>query len=267
MEKNEIMKESFYIKNIIAVIKGKFSNGQKTIEVINRRSDAFVYILSGSCTYRFDDGVAFTVQAGNVIYLPHQAIYTMDVYDSDYEFIFCDFEFSDQSAKKAAICSKKSTEHTDGLFAHLLNCYQTASISARANCMSILYHIYSLLLKNAEQEDHVENRDAHISAAKLYIDGHYSDVSISISEIAERSGISEVYCRKLFKEKYCISPSKYLVTTRLNNAKKLMQYAFLSIEDCALQSGFSSAQYFCRVFKKELGISPGEYRKSIYAKQ
>lgn len=267
MEKNRIINESFYIKNIITVIKGKIFNNQKPIEVVNRHSDSFVYILSGSCIYHFNDGVSFTARAGDVIYLPCQAVYTMHVYDSDYKFIFCDFEFSDQSPKKAVIYTKKRTEHIDGLFIHLLNCYQAGPMSARANCMSILYRIYSLLLEDAEQGDQAKNQDARISAAKLYMDEHYNDDSLSIFSIAERSGISEVYFRKLFKEKYCISPSKYLITARLNNAKKLMRYAFLSIEDCALQSGFSSVQYFGRVFKKELGICPREYRKNICTKQ
>ena len=241
MNKNEIIKESLYIKSIIAVMKG-------------------------SCMYRFNDDVTFTAQAGDVLYLPRKAAYVMYIDDADYKFIFCDFEFSDQSEQKA-ICVKKNAEHADGLFAHLLNCYQAGPISARANCMSILYRIYSLLLKNAEQGDQEKNQDARISAAKLYMDEHYNDDSLSIFSIAERSGISEVYFRKLFKEKYCISPSKYLITARLNNAKKLMRYAFLSIEDCALQSGFSSVQYFGRVFKKELGICPREYRKNICTKQ
>ena len=123
-------------------------------------------------------------------------------------------------SKKAAIYTKKSTKHIDGLFVHLLNCYQAGLISARANCMSILYRIYSLLLEEAEQGDQANNQDARISAAKLYIDNHYNEASLSISAIAELFGLSEVYFRKLFKGKYCISPSKYLITFRLINAKK-----------------------------------------------
>lgn len=155
----------------------------------------------------------------------------------------------------------------DGLFANLLNCYQIGSIASRAECMSVLYRIYSLLFKCTEQGALANNQSDRISAAKRYIDEHYSEVSLSIASLAEQAGISEVYFRKLFHEKYHISPVKYLITARLSNAKKLMRYAFLSIEDCALQSGFSSAQYFCRAFKKELGISPGEYKKSIYEKR
>jgi AraC-like DNA-binding protein len=190
----------------------------------------------------------------------------MYIYDENYKFIFCDFEFSDQSAKKAAVYSTEHSKHIDGLFVNLLNCYQSGTISSRADCMSILYRIYSALFKCTEQGAAAKNQDDRIDAAKLYIDSHYSETALSIAFLAEQAGISEVYFRKLFKKKHHTSPAKYLITVRLNNARKLMQYAFLSIEDCALQSGFSSAQYFCRAFKKEIGISPGEYKKSIYAK-
>lgn len=267
MEKNDILQKSLVIKNIIAVIKGHNPNCHKLLRRVGRHSDAFVYILSGSCAYHFDDGVTFTVQAGDVFYLPYQSVYTMYIYDANYKFIFCDFEFSDPSAKKAAVYTAENAEHMDGLFANLLNCYQIGSIASRAECMSVLYRIYSLLFKCTEQGAPEKNRGDRISAAKRYIDEHYGDVSLTVSSLAEQAGISEVYFRKLFHEKYHISPVKYLITARLSNAKKLMRYAFLSIEDCALQSGFSSAQYFCRAFKKELGISPGEYKKSIYEKR
>ena len=262
MEKNDILCEALAIKNIIAVIKGHNANCRKPLKRNGRPSDAFVYILSGSCSYQFDDGTAFTVHAGDLFYLPYQSVYTMYIYDSNYKFIFCDFEFSDTSAKKPAVYTE-GTEHMDGLFANLLHCYQVGTAASQADCMSVLYHIYGLLIKCAKQENTPNNQDNRISAAKAYIDEHYGNCTLAISALAEMAGISEVYFRKLFKEKYRISPAKYLISARLGNAKKLMRYDFLSIEDCALQSGFSSAQYFCRVFKKEVGISPGEYKRSI----
>lgn len=54
-----------------------------------------------------------------------------------------------------------------------------------------------------------------------------------------------------------VSPHRWLAW-----ARELMTYSFLTLEDCALQSGFSSLQYFCRVFKKGYGITPAKYRES-----
>ena len=86
MEKNDILEKALIIKNIIAVIKGHNANCHRLLKHAGRHSDAFVYILSGSCSYQFDDGTAFTVHAGDVFYLPYQSVYTMYIYDSNYKF-------------------------------------------------------------------------------------------------------------------------------------------------------------------------------------
>ena len=91
----------------------------------------------------------------------------------------------------------------------------------------------------------------------------FNDGELTIPKVASRLGISEVYFRKLFKTEKGISPIKFLTSLRVNNAKKLMEYPFLSLEECAVQSGFASLQYFSRVFKKEFGTTPGKYRQRL----
>jgi two-component system response regulator YesN len=95
-----------------------------------------------------------------------------------------------------------------------------------------------------------------------YIKSNFKDLSLSVETLAEIQGISEVYFRRLFKKQYGISPSQYIITTRIEHAKSLIKHSFLSLEECAVQSGFSSVQYFCRVFKKVTGMTPTEYRKA-----
>jgi two-component system response regulator YesN len=75
--------------------------------------------------------------------------------------------------------------------------------------------------------------------------------------------MSEVYMRKIFKNKYGRSPIEYITSVRLMRARELIGYQFVSLEECAKQSGFSSLQYFSRVFKKEFGITPASYRRSV----
>jgi AraC-like DNA-binding protein len=103
-----------------------------------------------------------------------------------------------------------------------------------------------------------------MAKAKNFIDEGFSNLDLTVTMLAEKMGISEVYLRKLFKAQYGISPSKYMISVRLKNAQKLMKYPFLTLDECALQSGFSSLQYFCRLFKKTTGISPGKYRKKQF---
>ena len=129
--------------------------------------------------------------------------------------------------------------------------------------MSILYGIYSILQQDAQKIYLGKNKENKASEAMRYIDESFNLPEFSISLLADQIGVSEVYIRKLFKAQYGTSPSKYLMSVRLDHAKNLIKYPFITLEECAMQSGFSSLQYFCRLFKKETGISPGQYRKKL----
>lgn len=263
MDKTNIMQENLCIQKIDSVIKGKNCQYRKLLKNNGRHSDAFVYILEGSCTYRFDDKIEFTATTGDVFYLPRQSVYSMFIHTQSYEFIFCDFEFADSSPKHSALYSHQDLNHIDSLFYKLLNRYHASSGNTYAECMSILYHIYSLLQQHTEQGYLSKDKKDDMASAKRYMDEHLSQPELSISLLAEQCNVSEVYFRKLFKARYGLPPSKYLASIRLKNATKLMNYPFLTLDECALQSGFSSLQYFCRLFKKETGISPGKFRKGL----
>ena len=263
MKKTDIMQERLCIQKIISVVQGKNPHHHKTLHINGRHSDAFVYVISGSCSYRFDDNTEFQATAGDVFYLPYRSVYTMYIHTDDYKFIFCDFQFAETEAKYSALYSNQEQKNADHLFLKLLKRYHSSSYSSYTECMSILYSIYSILQQDTQKSYLSKSKEKTMVDAKRYIDENYNNTNFSISLLAEKIGISEVYLRKLFKTQYGISPSNYLISIRIKNAKKLMKYPFLTLEECALQSGFSSLQYFCRLFKKETGISPGKYRKDL----
>ena len=260
MEKTDILKESLVIKRIIAVTKGRSTQIKKFVTRKSRHSDALAYILSGSCTLRFDDGVEFTVHKGDVMYLPNASGYTMFVHEKDYTFIFSDFEFFSDEKRLAAVFTFENNQNIEALFTKLLNCYRSSEYSM-SECMSGLYNIYSAILKNSKQSYLGRSKENEIEKAKRFIDENFANPALSVEELAKSVGISETYFRRLFKAKYKTTPSQHLLSVRLENARMLMKYSFVSINDCALQSGFSSSQYFCRIFKREFGISPGKYKR------
>ena len=262
VKKIDIMQESLCILKLLSVVQGKIPSN-KFLNVKDRHSDAFVYVISGSCTYRFDDETEFKAAAGDVFYLPYRSVYTMNIHAKDYKFIFCDFQFAETEARASALYSSQTPKNTDNLFAKLLNRHHSPSYSAYNECMSLLYSIYSTLQQDTQKGYLGKSKEKNIIEAKRYIDEAFNTPEFSISLLSEKIGISEVYLRRLFKAQYGVSPSGYLISVRLENAKKLMKYPFLTLEECAIQSGFSSLQYFCRLFKKETGISPGKYRKDM----
>ncbi|MBQ2732990.1 MAG: helix-turn-helix domain-containing protein [Clostridia bacterium] len=263
MIKEDITSGGLYISKLINVIRSGNKNHHKLLKVNCRHSDAFVYVISGSCSYEFDDGTAFSVGQGYLIYLPHNARYTMFIHDENYRFIFCDFRFDSPNPRKSFALPPKNGPHMENLFIKLLNMYSSPSPSSRADAMAALYSIYAAIITMKNETYIAGTLKEKMSRVKEYIDLHFNDASLSIAALAGMAGISEVYFRRIFAAQHGCPPSQYLLSVRLKNAKTYLSYPFLAVEECAAKSGFSSAQYFCRVFKKELGVTPSEYRKRI----
>ena len=99
--------------------------------------------------------------------------------------------------------------------------------------------------------------------ARNYILQNLTQNELRLGAISKDAQVSEVYLRKLFHACYGVSPNQYITNARLQYAKELMQEPDLTLEDIALQCGFSSLSYFCRVFKEAEGISAGEFRKDL----
>ena len=88
---------------------------------------------------------------------------------------------------------------------------------------------------------------------------NYKKSDLSIKEIADRSYMSEVYFRKLFKEEYGVSPQKYVKNLRIQNAVGLISAGYYSLKEIAYMSGYNDYKYFSVEFKKKIGVSPSEY--------
>ncbi len=263
MSETDILKENFYIKKIINVIKNENRFTHKLLKVNSRHSDAFVYILSGSCTYSFSSGRSFTVAKGDILYLAHNSVYDMYINSDDYKFIFCDFEFDGPLTRKSDFYTPQDSSYCENLFRRLLSTYLNPDKASFSESLSVLYRIYNVAVKSDTNKYLAPTAKNKIKLIKEYINVNFMNPNLSVKELAERADMSEVYLRKLFGAKYGIPPAQYITSVRIEKAKEFMRYPFLSLDDCALKSGFSSLQYFCRVFKKAVGVTPYKYRKGM----
>ncbi len=256
----DITQNEFYVKSFITVQKTKNLSSLNSRHVSYRECDVFGYTLSGSATYTFDDGSILTVKKGDILYASRETGYKLTVTDPDYSIIYVDFIFDGISPRQNKVFSPKNSEYAENTFRKLLKCYNSPSASSFQDCMALLYDIYGIVRITANTQYTSPGTRSKINEAKEYIDANFKDLSLSVFSIAEKQDMSEVYFRKLFKAQFDISPSQYIISVRLKKAKELMRSPLLSLEECALQSGFSSLQYFCRVFKKATGTTPGSYR-------
>lgn len=96
---------------------------------------------------------------------------------------------------------------------------------------------------------------------KLYILQNVSDFGLSVSSIADYFGFSDDYLGRIFKRSMGVSITAYITHIRLNHACRLLKNTQLSVAEIALSTGYSSTNYFCRSFKKQLGITPTDYQR------
>ncbi|WP_020618913.1 helix-turn-helix domain-containing protein [Paenibacillus daejeonensis] len=84
---------------------------------------------------------------------------------------------------------------------------------------------------------------------------------LSLQTVAEEMGISVSYLSKLFKEQLGETFIDYVTRIRLEHAQQLLVETDLTMQQIADAIGYTSVQQMFRVFKKRLGMTPGEYRE------
>ncbi|WP_434309930.1 response regulator transcription factor [Hominifimenecus sp. rT4P-3] len=102
-----------------------------------------------------------------------------------------------------------------------------------------------------------------IRLAKAYINEHYAE-PITLEKTAEVVGLSAAYFSTNFKKFEKRTFTDYLTAVRLAAARELLVTTQKTNYEIALSVGYADDKYFCKVFKKEVGIRPGEYRKLYY---
>lgn len=98
-----------------------------------------------------------------------------------------------------------------------------------------------------------------IARAKWHIECHLLD-NMTLDNIAEHAFVSTCYLSRAFKKSEGIGFANYVTQRKLHIACALLQYSDLQVNAIALELAWQDANYFCRLFKKELGVAPTEYR-------
>ncbi|NBH80396.1 response regulator [Clostridiaceae bacterium] len=100
-----------------------------------------------------------------------------------------------------------------------------------------------------------------VERAKIYIEAHYADSSLTLDRVACEMGISPNYFSALFKQCTQISFINYLTSVRIGHAKKLLASKKYKTYEVANQCGYENPTYFSTIFKRHTGVSPSEYKE------
>ena len=88
---------------------------------------------------------------------------------------------------------------------------------------------------------------------------------IKNEDIAREIGMSTYHFIRCFKQEFDLSPYQYVLHMRLVKASELLKKTALKATEISDISGFPDAQAFCKIFKKNFGSTPLDYRRAIPA--
>lgn len=207
--------------------------------------------------YFFSDGTVLHTKGGDLFYLPKGSSYRVkSILEGGCYAVNFDAEIEDQPFRfrirnqEPLLKCMKSAEKA----------WKTQSPSARVLAMRAVYEaLHQLQVEH--QRSYVPNGQFRlIDPAVEKLHAEFTHNEISVCELAALCNVSEAYFRRLFLEKFGISPKEHIIHLRIGYAKQLLESKQFSVSEVAALCGYAEPCHFSREFTKRVGISPSEYK-------
>ena len=227
-----------------------------------------VYLYKCSAVYTLLDGETILASDGDVVFAPFGSCYRVE---------FKDFE----SAESCTIGINLHLYDSDGQEL-LLSDRPFVAVSGEANaCRELfrqvdgwaaddpppmariygnLYSLFAEITESAAEVNYFGGKYATISGAIRHLRSEDA-YTMKIADMAAECNVSESYLRRRFKE-YCgMSPAQYVHQRRMQAVKQFLKTTDMSLDEIAYRLGFTDAAYLCKVFHRDSGVTPSQYRK------
>lgn len=198
--------------------------------------------IRGGVTYTLHAGQAFLIRPGEV------TLYRASMHDPwSYSWVGFDGALSARFAELPPVF-----DYTRNWAEEMLSAIENDGMS-EYRLASMLFLMYAELFATQKPHNH------YVRRVKNYIDTQYMQ-SVSVEEIAALMNLDRRYLSRLFKEKTGQTVQEYLISVRLEAAKgHLLRGA--SVSEAAILAGYEDTCNFSKMFKKLLGVSPGQWRR------
>jgi AraC family transcriptional regulator len=97
---------------------------------------------------------------------------------------------------------------------------------------------------------------------RSYIAEHLNE-ELSLEQLARIADISPNYLISLFRQSTGMTPHKYIIQQRLEAARELLAQSGLSLLEVAQQCGFQDQSQFTTTFRRQFGVTPGQYKRQM----
>ena len=150
------------------------------------------------------------------------------------------------------------------LFKEMILELQTCRVGYETLLSMYLEQIFVLVQRSRLDKSPVvsSHLQEEMGIARRYFQEHYNE-DINIEEYALSRNMSVSYFLKKFKEVTKKSPMQYILGIRISNAVSLLESTDYNVTEISTIIGYDNPLYFSRIFKKQKGVSPSDYRKQL----
>ena len=228
--------------------------------------DRILFVKKGSFSMTFSDSAPIVFCPYEVSYVPANVKFTREVLSpiDFYQYIFTvpkeDLPYSLLKAGKLNVPPDEVKS--------IIRALDTVSAFPSDNVFS-RHYLQRLIMSNyiytRSSEDGKLTLSSEIQDTIDYINGHLNE-RLEVDKLAKRVFLSYSGLNWKFKQELSVSPSTYIINARMELAKTLLKDVSTPIAVIAERCGYQNAYYFSNAFRKEVGISPTNFRH-IYIEQ
>lgn len=231
----------------------------------------FQYTLDGYGIYNYQ-GTSYKLTKGKAFFIsfPENSQYCLsqEEVDSEYHWTFFYLHFSGPAVQpffnrireiSGPVLELDIDSMPVNLFFELYDTLQNQHRLSRYTGSEWLYRFLISLLRNIEFPPH-KVINPHVSSAMEWMKKNYT-YQINLEDMCPEIGVSYSHLTRQFYKEQGITPVQFLTQLRLEHGMQLLLNTDLPIEKIAKECGFASANYFTKVYKKALHITPSEYRQ------
>jgi len=232
-----------------------------------RASHGLLYLRFGKACFWCEGQPMISLERGEVLYLPKHQRYRMQYTEEDTSFVLVNFELLSEDGEELALSDEitvlmrdESTGRIDKILSDMEACGLSRDVSSMLRRQELMYRLLGAIYSGDSSLLPHEQRYPQIAAGTRLLERSYLE-NLPISRFSEESNISLSSFRSLFVKQYGLSPVQYRNRLRLERAERLLAEGTYTVSEVAYACGFENVGYFCRYYKKVLGIAPGEMKK------
>ncbi len=151
-----------------------------------------------------------------------------------------------------------NSTHSGNVVRKIVDCFSIIEGEYKIDALKKQY--ISLVTESIGVKDAEDNNAKNkIKMAVHYIEKHYYE-DVSVNQLAEKFDMSPNYFSTLFKKEVGQSAVNYITDQRIAKAKEFLKKSNKSVVEIAEMIGYEDCNYFFRVFKKNVGLTPQQYR-------